>query len=481
MHYRLFVIFLELKNKGEGNMYRRFSFLLLYIFSILSFFTHSREIKWDWSTIDYNQVWFPPNFLWGCSDSALQTEGIITCSGRTIENSWTEYEKTKPDFDCVGHACERWTRYKEDFKLLKQIGMNAYRFSIEWAKIEPQEGCFDHEAMQHYIDVIDELRSLGIEPFVTLFHHSCPVWFFNKGGFENADNIKSFVNYARYVFLHLHNKVRKWIIFNEPVAYAFEGYFRGAYPPAKKSLTLAGKVVLNELNAHVAAAKEFRKINPNVKIGIADMCHPLDSYTKWNPFVKVVTKTFSSLINETTIRFFKNGKFRWLPPWIRGDNPDAPGSLDFFGINYYTHTTVRQIHPFKMKACVRPDEQIVDKSQRSERTKVMYPEGLYRSIVRASKLDLPIYITENGVATENAELRDEYIRKHLYVVSRAIAEGYNVQGYLFWTLIDCFSWNKGYSNKHGIFEVNFETQERIYRASAQYLIDTIARFSKLND
>jgi beta-glucosidase len=460
-------------------MYRFFSFLIFSIFSLLPFFATSREINWDWSTIDYNQVWFPPTFLWGCSDSALQTEGIVTAGGRTIENSWTAHEKTKPNLEKVGHACERWTRYKEDFKLLKQVGMNIYRFSVEWAKIEPHQGSFDREAMQHYIDVVDELLALGIEPVLTLFHHTCPLWFFDKESFEHADNIKYFVEYARYVFLHLHTKVKKWIIFNEPVAYAFEGYFRGVYPPAKKSLALAGLVILNQLNAHVAAAQEFRKINPNAKIGIAHMSQPLDSYTKWNPLVKTITKTFSYLINETTIQFFKTGKFRWLPPWIRGENKDAPGSLDFFGVNYYTHTTVKQIHPFKIEACPRPNEPVVDDSDgRPERTKVMYPEGLYRSIVRASKLGIPIYITENGVATENTALRDEYIRKHLYVASRCIAEGYDVRGYFFWTLMDCYSWNKGYANKHGIFAVNFETQERNYRPSAQYLIDTIARFSR---
>ncbi len=460
-------------------MYRCILFLIFNVFSIIPFFINSREIKWDWSTIDVCNITFPQQFLWGCSDSAFQTEGTVSSGGKTIENSWTEFEKSSNRSVRAGKACERWTRYKSDMGLLQEIGMNSYRFSIEWSKIEPQEGCFDHEAMQHYIDVIDELFELGIEPMVCLFHHTCPVWFFNKGGFENKKNIQCFVNFARYVFLHLHTKVNMWLTFNEPVAYAFEGYFRGIYPPAKKSLSLAGYVVLNQLNAHVQAVKEFRKINPNARIGIAHMCNPLDGYSKWNPMEKTITKIFSYLINETTIKFFKTGKFRWVPPWVRGNNKDAPGSLDFFGINYYTHTTVKQIHPFKMEAMHRPDEIVVDDSLKSaERTKVMYPEGLYRSIVRASKLNIPMYITENGAATNNRELKEEYLKKHLYVISRALSEGFDIRGYFFWTLIDCFSWNKGYANKHGIFAVDFETQERTYRDSAQYLIDTIKKFSK---
>ncbi|MGE0206247.1 MAG: glycoside hydrolase family 1 protein [Candidatus Babeliales bacterium] len=451
-------------------------FFLLIALGSLCFLSLSREIKWDWSTLNIFDIWFPSNFLWGCSDSALQTEGIITVDGKTIENSWTHCEKLLNSEVTVGHACQRWDRYKEDHKLLQDIGMNAYRFSVEWSKIEPSEGCFDEQAMQHYVDAVDDLLARGIEPMITLFHHTCPLWFYQKGTFENQENITYFVRFARYVFSHLHNKIKFWIIFNEPVAYAFEGYFRGVYPPFKKSLALAGRVVLNQLNAHVEVAKEFRKINPSAQIGIAHMCHPLDAYSKWDIFAKAITKTFSHLINQTTINFFKKGKFRWLPPWVSAKNKDAKKALDFFGVNYYTHTTVKHIRPFKMEARTRPNEIIIDESESSERTKVMYPEGLYRYIVRASELNIPIYITENGVASENPAIKDEYIKKHLYVVSRAIREGYNIKGYFYWTLMDCFSWNKGYSNKHGIFEVDFETQERTLRSSVSYLLETVQRF-----
>lgn len=445
--------------------------VLFFSFSVLS-----REIHWDWSKIDAEKIWFPKNFLWGCADSAIQTEGIVSANGNLVENSWTMYEKSKKLVP-VGAGCHRWDRYKEDIQLLKNIGMNTYRFSVDWSKIEPQEGKFDQDAMQHYIDVVDELLTQGIMPVLTLFHHVAPIWFMEKDGFEKEKNTDYFVRFAVFVFKQLHAKVPMWIIFNEPVAYAFEGYFRGEYPPKKNSLALAGKVILNQLNAHVAAAQEFRKINSQAKIGIAHMCHPIDAYSRWNLFEKSITKLFSHLMNETTITFFKTGQFTWLPPWVRGKNKLAPQSLDFFGVNYYTHTTIRQLSPFKMVAYAREDELIVDWSENSERSKVMYPEGLYRSIVRASKLNIPIYITENGAATNDPALKEEYLKKHLYVISRAIAEGYDVRGYFFWTLIDCFSWNKGYSNKHGIYAVDFETKERTYRPSAQYLIDTIKKFT----
>jgi beta-glucosidase len=437
----------------------------------------SREIHWDWSSIDHTNISFPNSFLWGCADSALQTEGVVTVDGKQVHNSWTEHEQLAGLKTSVGVACERWTRYKEDFQLLKSIGMKAYRFSIDWSKIEPEQGKFDYAAMQHYIDVVDELRRLDITPMITLFHHVSPLWFLKQGGFEKAENIRYFTRYALFVYNHLHMKVPMWIIFNEPVAYAFEGYFRANYPPRKNSLVLAGTVILNQLNAHVEAVQEFRKINPNPQIGIAHMSHPIDAYTKWNFFEQAVTKLFSYLMNETTIEFFKTGKFKWIVPWKNSKNPLAPGTLDFFGVNYYTHTTIKQINPFKMEACIRPDEKVIDMSQTPERSKVMYPEGLYRSIVRASRLQIPIYITENGVATSDSAMKEEYIKKHLYVVSRALSEGYDVRGYFFWTLTDCFSWNKGYDNKHGVFQVDFTTQQRTFRPSLQYLVDVVRQFS----
>jgi beta-glucosidase len=450
---------------------------LLCVVCVVCFSLAAKQLWWDWDSIDTSKVNFPPGFLFGCADSALQTEGLVTTDGRMVENSWTAFEQLNNLPVRVGVACQRWVYYKQDIQLLKNVGMNAYRFSVDWSKIEPQEGVFDHQAMQHYCDMVDELLAQNIVPMITLLHHVCPSWFMKKKGFEKENNIADFVRFSVYVFKHLHQKINFWLIFNEPVAYAFEGYFLGKYPPGKKSLTLAGKVILNQLNAHVAVAQEFRKIDNRAKIGIAHMSHPIDAYSWWNPLENVVTKLFSHLMNDTTIKFFKNGQFKWAPTLVRGYNKDAPRSLDFIGVNYYTHTTLKQINPFKMEATVRPEEKIVDNCRDPKRAKVMYPEGLYRSIKRAAKLNLPIYITENGAATSDPVLKDEYLKKHLYVVSKAIKEGYPIKGYFFWTLMDCFSWNKGYDNKHGIYAVDFVTQERTLRSGNDYLLNIVKRFA----
>lgn len=453
---------------------------LFFIFLISQTLIFTRELQWDWSTIDPTHIYFPPQFYWGVADSAMQTEGIVTANNKTIANSWTEYEQEQSIFgtqERVGKSCERWTRYKDDIQLMKQSSMNMYRFSIEWAKIEPEENLFDEDALQHYVDVVDELLAHDIVPMITLFHHTYPLWFARKSGFEYDYNSYAFMEFCLKVFNRLHEKVRYWIIFNEPVGYAMEGYYTGNYPPGKKSLRLAGKVALNQLNAHVMIAKEFKGINSSVQIGLSHIFNPLDAYHSWNPLERIATKVFDSIVNDLTIKFFKTGKFNWAF-LKRHYNIQAPGSLDFIGVNYYTHTIIKQTGLFKIQASNRPEEIMIDKPSKGRGCKVMYPEGLYRSLQKASKLGIPIFITENGAATEDPKLREEYIKKHLFVLSKAIAEGFPVQGYLFWTLTDCFAWKKGYTNKHGIYAVNFTTQERTLRPSAHYLLETIQRFRK---
>lgn len=460
-------------------MHSKIYFQILLTISIFNpyFNIFSKELHWNWNNINVNNLWFPQHFYWGCSTSATQIEG-------NIKNSWTEFENylvkdglLAPD-QRAGKACDHWTRFKEDIALIKQCGMNMYRFSIEWSRIEPEEGRFDIEAMKHYIYLIDELLANEITPMLVLFHHTYPIWFAKKGAFEKKENMRYFSRFALHVFKYLHTKVPFWIIFNEPVGYAIEGYYRGVYPPGKKSLQLAGKVARNLLNGHVQIYQEFKKINSSVKVGIAHIFNPLDTYSDWNPLEAVAAKTFDYLVNDITVDFFKDGNFNWLY-MVRKTNKKAPESIDFIGINYYTHTIIHQESPFSIIPSHRPEEKITGSGGSGRADKVLYAEGLYRSIKKVSVLKKPIFITENGCSAQDPQLRKEYIQKHLYVISKAIQEGYKIYGYLFWTLLDCFCWRKGYQDKHGIYEVDFTTQERTFRPSAQPLIDIIKKFRKL--
>lgn len=455
--------------------------LILTLISCTTCSIFAKEVHWNWKKINVAEIYFPGNFLWGCADSAWQTEGRQTVDGQSIENSWTEYEKmvdsdgtSVHDREPVGNACERWTHYQEDIQLMSNLGMNAYRFGVEWSKIEPEEGVFDERAMQHYIEMVDAMLAQGITPMITLFHHTYPLWFLKKGAFEKKENMQHFVRYALYVFQRLHDKVPFWLVFNEPISFSIEAYFRGHYPPRKKSLRLAGKVARNQLRTFVDVSKLFKAMDPHVQIGVAHIIQPLDVYHRWNPAERVAARLFNFLINKCLIEYFRTGKFNWAF-MVRDYNADAPNSLDFIGVNYYTNTRLKQTGFFHMSTSRLPDEQVIETDK--TRNKALYAEGLYRAIKKVSVLNKPIYITENGCANEDPAIKDEFLKKHLYALSQAIKKGFDVRGYFYWTLMDCFCWRRGYKPKYGIYAVDFATQDRTLRPGYEYLLNTIRKFS----
>jgi beta-glucosidase len=463
-------------------MLRKFNKLFIVLPLLLSFIhpvlpaktSWSQEIQWNWSEIDqmddaefWQSLSFDKDFMWGVATSAFQIEGTQTANGQHCSNSWTMHDNRLPQ---PGIACDHWNCYQDDVQLIKNLGMNAYRFSIEWSKIEPEEGIFDADAMQHYIDLVDELIKNNIKPIPCLFHHAWPAWFEQKGAFEKADNIGDFVTFAEYVFEKLNDKVSMWMTFNEPVGYALEGYFRGKYPPFKKSLKLCGIVVQNILNAHVAVYQQFKEINPYVQVGFPKIFQPLDNYHQWNPLEKLACTVFNHLLHDVALNFFATGHFNWAK-MVTGYNPLAPQSLDFLGINYYTHTLLKHSLPFKLRPANRSEDKITGSGR------IMYPEGLYRAIEKAATTlpNVALHIGENGVNDPEGVWQNEFIKKHLYVVQKAIEAGYNICGYFWWTLMDSFSWKSGEDSKMGLYEVNFDTQERTLRESAKPFVEFLHR------
>lgn len=475
------------------------NYFFLYLFLINSFFFVAKSIfnyeeRWNWHTISTATIVFPRNFIIGTAASAMQTEGVVTANGKTTYNSWNAWEDQPLEKDGylrsrippekrVGIACDHWNLYPHDFKLAADLGLQAHRFSIEWSKIEPEKGIFDEDAMQHYIDYTWELINRGIIPIPTLFHHTWPLWFDyydqslnernpRKPAFQDPHNIKDFVEFAVYVFTAykkagLLEYVKLWLTFNEPIAHTMAAYVYNKYPPGMKyQFKLCGKVSKNMLDAHIAVYDAFKKIDSTVKISFAHMMQPIQPYHPWNPFDQITTKIFNYLLNDAALLYFKTGYFNWA--WLVKDfNPNAIGKLDFIGVNYYTHTLIKMF-----KEASRPDERLSDPYD-DKGGKALYAEGLYLSLKKAAQLNIPILVTENGFATDNIELKKEYILKHLYVIRRAMDEGIDIRGYLFWTLTDCFGWNSAHHSKHGIYKVNFETQERTFRESAQCLIDVL--------
>lgn len=435
-------------------------------------FKHPQE-KWDWSTIDTSDVSFPEDFLWGTATAAHQVEG-------DNENSnWGNWEKQKDENgkprilngDVSGKTANQWELYREDIKLMKELGVNSYRFSLAWSKIQPTKESFDENALKHYDDVINALIENGIEPMITLHHFTHPQWFEEIGAFEKEENIKFFVDFSKKVFARYRDRVKYWCTFNEPNVFITSAYFNTHFPPGKHDPELAGIVFENILKAHVKVYKELKSQNPNPKsqipmIGFVQSTFQFEPYRRWHLGDWAIARISSNLFNDTSLSFFRTGTMNYYLPFQTSrtyTDPEAPNSLDFIGLNYYSHYAFKFDLDFRKATRSIPleDEEMTDMPY------TIYTEGIYRAIKEVAELDKPIIITENGIADAKDDRRAKYIRESLYAVSKAIRDGYDIRGYYYWSLIDNFEWAEGYSMKFGLYEVDFKTQKRTLREGSK--------------
>ena len=460
------MMFQNLLHLSKREKMKKFIAIGLLLFSTLAQASvWQQEIRWDWQKINLDDTPFwqslnlPKNFSWGVASSAFRLEGTQTYNGHA-QNNFTVHNPELQNNSMFEH----WDRYKEDVQLIKNAGLNTFRYSIAWEKIEPTMGIYDEVAMQHYKDEIKELKENGIDPWICLFHFKMPVWFYDMGGFERKENLVHFIKFCKYVFENLNQDVTYWSVYNEPIAYAVEAYHTGKKPPFQKGvmgLIKACAVVKNMLKAHIEIYQQCKKINNKAQIGLIKMFHILDHYS--GRFIEnYICKFGNYLTNDSVLDFFKTGNFNWMGGLTSYCNQNAPQCLDFIGVNYYTHSIMKCKYGFDFKRKTsRENEQQIMEGPRKGRS--IYPEGLYRSIVKAAELNLPIFITENGIATPDENQRNEFIKQHLYVVQKAINDGFDIRGYHYWTLLDL--------SAYGIYEVDMETQKRTLRSGAQPFVN----------
>ena len=366
---------------------------------------------------------FPEGFLWGSSTSSYQVEG-------GIENcDWSK------DFP-AGKACDHYNRYEEDFDLLKKLNQNAYRFSIEWSKIEPEEGKFDEKEIEHYRQVISALKKRGIEPFVGLWHWTNPVWIKNKGGWESKKVVSYFAKYTEKIISSLKNDVKFWITINEPEIYTSSSYVLGIWPPYKKSIFSFISVINNLIKAHQEAYKIIKKIQPNAQVGIAT------NNTYYEAYGDLISRLVKNIV-EYLDHFYILNKIR--------------DYQEFIGLNYYLRNRIKL---FKFN---QNENKLV-----SDIGWEIYPEGIYHVLKNLKKYQKPIYITENGLADKEDKFRKDFIRDHLFWIYKAIEEGVDVRGYLHWSLMDNLEWHKGFEPEFGLIGIDYKTLERKPRPSAYY-------------
>lgn len=394
---------------------------------------------------------FPKGFLWGAATSSHQVEGgtFNDWSEWEKENSerlakeagkkWQDWQKRKflemlqADNYISGKACDHYHRFEEDFDLAKEGGHNAHRFSIEWSRIEPEEGKFDEKEIEHYRQVVSALRERGIEPFVTLWHWPIPIWFRDQGGWESAATVKYFSRYVEKVVSSLGADVNFWITINEPEIFSSMTYLSGQWPPQKKKPVAYLKIIKNLIKAHKAAYGVIKKINSKAQAGIA----------KNNIY-------FEAAENKWTNRLLKEAADWW---WNFYFLNKIKKHQDFIGLNHYFHNRIN--YGFNKN----------DNEKVSDFGWEIYPEAIYRALMDLKKYAKPIYITENGLADAADEKREWFLREYLKNIKKAMDAGAEVKGYFYWSLLDNFEWDKGFWPRFGLIEIDYKTLERKPRPS----------------
>jgi beta-glucosidase len=394
------------------------------------------------------RVDFPSGFLWGAATSSHQVEG------KNRWNDWWEYEESGRLPYRSGEACRHYKLYEQDFDLAQSWGHNAHRFSLEWSRIEPIQGEWNADAVEHYRSVIAALRRRGLEPVVTLHHFTNPAWFAHGGGWLRRDSTTLFARYVTHVVEKLGSDVRYWVTINEPTVYVMQGYINGEWPPRLKSSWIKAVIAFRNLaRAHVAAYRVLHSFRHDIMVGFA---HSAPLFVPCNPGRK--RDRLASSVRDLIL----NRAFFYLIGARHNDMLRRTQYLDFIGVNYYTRSIIRSAG-WGMRALLGRVCRLSHHSDRGTISDIgweVYPRGLQIVLERFSRFGIPLLVTENGIATNDENLRRDFLMQHLVSLSKALGSGVNVIGYLYWTLMDNYEWAMGTAPHFGLSAVDYKTQER---------------------
>lgn len=431
-----------------------------------------RPVTFDPSEIDRHKPFadVPPGFLLGVATSAHQIEG-------GNHNDWTDWERgafSDGTPHVAGHAtteraADSWNLWWQDVAAIEELGANVYRVGIEWSRVQPREGEWDAAAIGRYRHMLGRLRLArphAIEPMVTLFHFTLPPWVVARGGWEWEGAPAAFAAFAGRAAEMYGDLVDWWCPLNEPNVYATKSYMAGQWPPGVRDPKRAARVLAQLLRAHGQAAAALRakdRIDANgdgvaASIGIAHNVIVFDPASS-GPLDTLVARYADRFYNRDIPDSFAAGRIKLsLPTVVSLDEaaPELAGSLDWLGINYYTRQVVASRLFGDRGPGGAPYEVIADpKRPHNDMGWEIYPEGLYRALVRFKDYPWPLIVTETGVADRAGTIRPGFIRAHAYAVDRARAEGVNVRGFIYWSLIDNFEWSHGYEGRFGLYTIDF--------------------------
>lgn len=401
---------------------------------------------------------FPPGFLWGTATASHQVEG------GNKNNNWYAWEQEEGRI-IHGHksglACDWWGgRWKQDFDRAAEAGQNAHRLSIEWSRVQPTPDQWDEDALDYYREMVRGLYSRKMVPLITLHHFSDPLWLVNEGAWENPETPRKFARYVRKVVEALKDYVTLWVTINEPNIYTYYGYVDGAFPPGKKDLGAAFRVGANLVRGHAAAYREIHALQVEARVGMAHHYRGFKPEDSLLPFNAWMANFLSSNLNDAFPRSLVDGRFRFLGR--QASVREAIDTQDYFGFNYYTVDLVRfaplAFKEFFNKRRYPPEAQLSD-------TKFIanVPDGMNMAIKWAQSFGKPMIILENGIEDADDSLRPRYLLEHLHKVWRQVNENVQIKGYFHWSLVDNFEWERGWTQRFGLWGLNPETQIRTRR------------------
>ncbi|WP_129663099.1 glycoside hydrolase family 1 protein [Phytoactinopolyspora endophytica] len=470
---------------------------------------------------------FPLGFRWGTATAAYQVEGAVTEAGRT-PSIWDTFSHTPgriSDAATGDLACDHYHRFRDDIRLMADLGLTAYRFSISWPRVQPDgRGAANHAGLDFYRRLVDELLEHGIEPWPTLYHWDLPQSVEDAGGWPARDTAARFADYAALAHRALGDRVPRWTTLNEPWCSAFLGYGSGEHAPGRRDGTSAVQAAHHLLLAHGMAAQALRIADPAAEVGITLNLYAV-SPAGPGPEDADAARRIDGLANRIFLDPVLRGEYpadvledlRPLTDFEHVHDDDLAviaTPLTFLGINYYSRYVVAAPDEHALSGTddglwvdvAHPDQQSTDAHAgphrewpASENVRFItgdvpvtgmgwevHPQGLTETLVRVHRdyTSLPLYVMENGAAFDDSIDGDgviddtdriAYIQAHLAACHHAIAAGVPLRGYFAWSLMDNFEWAHGYSHRFGLVHVDFDTQRRTPKASAQWYSDVIRR------
>lgn len=411
-------------------------------------------------------LYFPSGFLWGTATAAHHVEG-------GMKNSWAHWEDMEPGViyqnQKNGRACEWWEgRWAEDFDRMQYLGHNTHRLSIEWSRIQPEPNAIDENAIEKYRQMLQGLIDRGIQPMITLHHFTNPMWLEDEGGWLSYRTIDRFTRWTQIVIEAFGDYCKLWCTINEPMVYAVQAYLVGMFYPGGRNMAKLYRCTEILLRAHSAAYHMIKSVKPNAEVGFAKHIIKLDAlqprFINRIP-IGLVNRIFNAAFTEAVVTGVLD-----LPFKKALTIPDLADSLDYAGLNFYQRYR-GGFAPFSPKTLFLKQVPEPNAPYSPPMWGEIYPQGMFDVVMAFWKQTRkPIYITETGAPDRGDEVRRWYMARVLQSIWRAINFNVPVRGIYYWTLLDNFEWTAGYNPefRFGLYETNFETQERIKRPSADF-------------